>query len=163
MEIKKRVIAGLTPKNTELIKPNLYIQQTHGESIFSRLDKIVKGHREHIRFDKYRQITPVAWDGKIINWIVLFLGARPVWSTLTFLVILLMCFGYVNDGKVKDNFYSQIIYNQTYKEMVCKQNLEGNLTQVFSFNITKFCHSEINLNLTGTVQVNISALNWSLK
>ena len=72
----------LTPKDTEEIKPGLFIQKTsYG----------------------YRKITPAAWDGKI-NWKVFLLGADPIKSFLVFAIILLISYGYYTSTKACDDF-----------------------------------------------------------
>lgn len=143
---KEKFIGFLTPKRTEEIKPNLFIQQINQ-----------KGQP-----DKYRQITPVAWKGKIINWIVFWLGANPIRSTITFLTILLICFGYVQNNNTQGDFYNQVIFNQSFVQGLCKLNVENNLTDIYELNITTLCASRIVLNNESTI-LDLRSLNWSLK
>jgi hypothetical protein len=145
MGFNDKLISFLTPKNTEEVKPNLFIQQTRGESIMSRLDKIVKGHQLHIIPDKYRQITPVAWDNKIINHTALWFGANPIKSTLVFLLILFIAWSYVHDINARDEFHEQVIYNKTFQNNLCELYIKENLTQVYNFNISYFCNNQLNV------------------
>jgi hypothetical protein len=133
MELKKKLISFLTPKNTEEVKPNLFIQKIRG---------VKEGNSPE---DKYRQITPVAWDGKIINWTAFWLGANPVKSTLVFLLIIFMAWAYVHDMSARDSFYEKIIYNDTFAKDVCELHLEENLTRVYSFNVTHYCNEKLKI------------------
>jgi hypothetical protein len=81
--------AKLTPRNTEEIKPNLFIQEYKvGDDLFTRLNKTIKGHQEEITYSKYKQITPAYWKGKI-NWLVLILGTTYFPYFLGIIIILL--------------------------------------------------------------------------
>ncbi len=142
--IKEIIIERLTPKRTEEVKPNLFIQQINPPD----------------KPDKYRQIIPVAWNGKIINKTVLIFGAKPVWSTITFIAILLMAYGYVHDGQARDDFYNQVIFNQSYTQYLCTLNLQSNLSQVYGLNITDYCHGKIIItNSTQILNLSIIKLN----
>jgi len=66
------IIDSLTPKNTEEIKPGLFIQ------------KIPKG---------YRQIYPAAWNGKM-NWKNFLWGSGFLKSFIWFVIILIVVYGY---------------------------------------------------------------------
>lgn len=65
-------IDSITPKETEEVKPGLFIQKTS------------KG---------YRQIHPAAWQGKV-NWKNFFWGSGFTRSFIWFAIILLVVFGY---------------------------------------------------------------------
>jgi hypothetical protein len=72
----------LTPKNTEEIKPNLFIQKTN------------KG---------YRQIYPAAWNGKI-NYNNLIFG-KGFWKSLLWVfILLLLAYGYYTSTKACEDF-----------------------------------------------------------
>lgn len=161
--IKKEIIKFLTPENTEEIKSGLFIKRIRGESIFSRLDKKVKGHDRYIKYDKYAEVYPVAWNGKIIaRKINLLLGARPIVSTIYFLSILLICYGYIQNNQVQGEFYNQVIFNQTLVQYLCNQNIQNNLTQIYELNVTELCIKRIIVN-NETTNINLGDLNWSIK
>jgi len=81
-------IEKLTPKDTEEIKPNLFIQR---------------------RGNYYRQIYPAAWNGKI-NWYNFITGGH--WTKLFwFFIILFIVFGfYVQSGDYK-KFHDLVMEN----------------------------------------------------
>ncbi len=81
------LIKSLTPKDTEEIKPGLFIQQT------------TKG---------YRQINPAAWDGKI-NWKNLLLGGNFLKSFIWFAIIMFIAWSYFHDVDVYQSFYEEVI------------------------------------------------------
>ena len=70
------IIKSLTPKDTEEIKPGLFIQKYRG---------------------KYRRIYPAAWNGKfnLKNFIT---GGPNFWkTTLFFIIILFLVWSYIQD------------------------------------------------------------------
>ena len=83
MDFTKR----LTPKDTEEIKPGLFIQQ---------------------RGNEYKQISPAAWDGKII-WKNLLFGQGFLKSLIFFAIILFLAWSYFHDVKVYQEFYEEVI------------------------------------------------------
>jgi hypothetical protein len=80
------IIESLTPKDTEEVKPGLFIKKTN------------KG---------YRQINPAAWNGKI-RWKEQLKTIITFRSILSLGIILFLVFGYVNDNKSLMNFYDKI-------------------------------------------------------
>jgi len=72
------MINSLTPKNTEEIRPGLFIQKTN------------KG---------YRQIYPSAWNGKM-NWNNFLWGSGFFKSFIWFAILLLIVYGY-NDSTTR--------------------------------------------------------------
>ncbi len=82
-------IKALTPKETEEIKPGLFIQETK------------KG---------YRQINPAAWNGKI-NWKNFLLGKDFLKSLVWFAIILFLAWSYFHDVDVYKEFYEEINSN----------------------------------------------------
>ena len=81
------LIKALTPKNTEEIKPGLFIQR---------------------RGNTYRQIYPAAWDGKI-NWKNFILGKDFLKSFIFFIIIVFLAWSYFHDVKVYKDFYEEVI------------------------------------------------------
>lgn len=93
----------LTPKNTEEVKPGLFFKKTG------------KG---------YRQVTPMAWNGKI-NWFVVVFGSRPIKHLFIFLLIMFLVWSYKHDVKEYQNFYNATLsdpmsfcQNVTYQRIV---------------------------------------------
>lgn len=80
-------IERLTPKHTEEIKPGLFVQR---------------------RGNTYKQITPAAWNGKII-WKNLFFGQGFIKSLIFFSIILFLAWSYFHDVKVYQDFYEEVI------------------------------------------------------
>jgi len=78
------LIKILTPKDTEEIKPGLFIQKT--------------------KFG-YRHITPVAWDGKI-NWKNFLMGKEFIRSLIWFIILMLIASSYYIDTKNCQEFQS---------------------------------------------------------
>lgn len=78
---------AFTPKDTEEIKPGLFIQRT------------TRG---------YRQISPGAWDGKII-WKNLLFGQGFLKSFIFFLIIIFIAWSYFHDVRVYQDFYEEVI------------------------------------------------------
>ncbi len=83
------LIKALTPKDTEEIKPGLFIQKTH------------KG---------YRQVNPAAWDGKI-NWKNFILGKDFFKSLIWFAIILFLAWSYFHDTSEYREFYEEVNSN----------------------------------------------------
>ncbi len=82
-------IKALTPNETEEIKPGLFIQKT------------IRG---------YRQVSPAAWNGKII-WKNFLFGQGFFKSFIFFLIILFIAWSYFHDVKVYQDFYEEVISN----------------------------------------------------
>jgi hypothetical protein len=151
MSWKNKLIQTLTPKNTEEIKPNLFIQK-YGDTLMTRLDKISKGHIKEVKWEKYRKITPACWNNKI-NWTVVILGANPIKSTLVFLFILFMAWSYVHDlNSTRDNVIN-IATNFTERTIYCNNYFDINNP------ISKLCNlgydkvnQTINLSLVGIIK-----------
>ena len=74
----------LTPKNTEEIKPGLFIQKTASG---------------------YRSVTPAAWEGKI-NWKVTLLGSQPLKHLFVFALLMFLAYGYFSGTISCDEFQS---------------------------------------------------------
>jgi len=87
----------LTPKDTKEVKPGLFIQRHLG---------------------KYRQVSPAAWNGKI-NWANFLFGGKIIKSSITFIIILLLAYG----------FYTTTKTCREFQENPCK----------FLPNITTYC------------------------
>ena len=80
----------VTPKDTEEIKPGLFIQK--------------KG-------DVYRQVYPACWEGRM-NWVNFFWGGKPWKSLFFFGLILFLVWSYLHDvGEYRD-FYIEVQSNQ---------------------------------------------------
>lgn len=120
----------LTPKNTEEIKPNLFVQKIKGDSLMAKLDKKVKGHDKDIVFDKYRVIYPAHWNGKW-DLKVLTLGAFPIKSTLIFLLILFLAWSYRHDLNEINSMAVELHTNQTFYNEFCKKIISTNNTQFY--------------------------------
>ena len=78
---------ALTPKDTEEMKPGLFIQRTR------------KG---------YKQISPAAWDGKII-WKNFLFGKGFLKSFIFFSILMFLAWSYFHDVKVYQEFYEEVI------------------------------------------------------
>ncbi len=83
---------ALTPKDTEELRPGLFIQMKAKNP-----DTI-----------EYKQISPAAWDGKII-WKNLFFGGITLRNVIWFSIILFIAWSYFHDVKVYQNFYEEVI------------------------------------------------------
>ncbi len=80
-------IKVLTPKDTQEIKPGLFIQKTSSG---------------------YRQVSPPAWDGKVI-WKNFFFGQGFLKSSFFFIVLMFLAWSYFHDVKVYREFYEEVI------------------------------------------------------
>lgn len=85
MSEKKIWLDALTPKNTEEVKPGLFIQKTA---------------------TGYRHIHPAAWNGKI-NWKNLLIGGNAIRNFVWFAIIMFLVFAYWNDTNQYREFYEQ--------------------------------------------------------
>ncbi len=90
------VIDSLTPKNTEEIKPGLFIQTT------------ARG---------FKQIYPAAWNGKI-NWKNLLIGPGFFKSFIFFAIIMFLVWSYSHDVETYKNFYEEVSSNP---EQYCRE------------------------------------------
>ena len=77
----------LTPKETEEIKPGVFIQQTS---------------------NGYRQVHPSAWNGKI-NWKNFLLGANPLRNLFWFFIIVFLAWSYFHDVDTYKEFYEEVL------------------------------------------------------
>lgn len=119
MSWKDYLVKILTPKNTEEIKPNLFIQTYNNpDSLMSRLDKTIRGHQKEIRYPKYRNITPAVLNNKL-RWIIVILGAHPIKSLAIFLFILFMAWSYKHDVLTLMTFRDQLFFNDTARSNFC--------------------------------------------
>ena len=144
MELKKYLIKILKPRETEEVKPNLFIQQTNrlNDSLIDRLDKTVKGHEKEIQYPKYRMIFPASWNNKL-NIKNLILGGYPLKSTIIFLFILFMAWAYQHDINSQRDLVINLVSNSTLKNLYC-----SNIS--ISDPLIKICNN-INLNLNFTL------------
>jgi len=95
-------IDAITPKDTEEVKPGLFIQSCRG---------------------KYRQVHPAAWNGKI-NWKNFLIGVNPIRNLFIFILILFLVFAYTNDVREYKDFYEEVSSNPTgYCENVYSKNI----------------------------------------
>ena len=95
-------IRQLEPKNTEEVKPGIFLQKTR------------KG---------WRQVYPAAWNGKI-NWKNFVLGGPNFWKTLVwFAIILFLIFAYYHDVQQYKEFYKK--YNSQELEQISIIDLEN--------------------------------------
>lgn len=79
----------ITPKNTEEVKPGLFIQKKYGN---------------------YHHIQPAAWNGKII-WKNFLLGANPLRNFIFFMILMFIVFAYTNDVSQYKQFYENVAGN----------------------------------------------------
>ena len=79
-------VKALTPKDTEEIKPGLYIQKKLG---------------------RYRQVHPAAWDGKISTKNLLF-GGDFVKSFIFFAILMFIIWSYQHDVQAYQDFYLEV-------------------------------------------------------
>ncbi|KKK96322.1 hypothetical protein LCGC14_2663930 [marine sediment metagenome] len=94
---------SLTPKDTEEIKPGLFIQTKYGELLDDDGHTVIGKAPMY-----YKQISPAAWDGKII-WKNLLFGQGFLKSFIFFLIILFIAWSYFHDIKVYQDFYEEVI------------------------------------------------------
>ena len=80
------LIDSLTPKDTEEVKPGLFIQRKLGS---------------------YKQIHPSAWNGKII-WKNFLFGTNPIRNFLWFAILMFLVFAYTNDVAQYKGFYEEV-------------------------------------------------------
>lgn len=86
----------LTPKNTEEVKPGLFIQKYKGDNLMLKLEKAADGHPEEIKYDKYRVVVPGAWKGVFYPKNLL-LGKAPLRGLAIFAFILFLAWAYWHD------------------------------------------------------------------
>lgn len=79
-------VKNLTPKDTEEVKPGLFIQRKLG---------------------KYRQVSPAAWDGKI-NKMNLFLGSNPLKHLFIFGLIVFLAWSFQDSTAEYRGFYEDV-------------------------------------------------------
>ncbi len=79
-------INAITPKDTEEVKPGLFIQE---------------------KFGSYRQVHPGAWNGKVI-WKNFIFGGNPIKHFILFLVLMFIVFSYQNDVGAYRDFYEEV-------------------------------------------------------
>jgi hypothetical protein len=75
---------ALTPKDTEEVKPGLYIQRWKGS---------------------YRQVHPAVWKGEV-NWKNLLLGSDAFKALVFFIIIIFLAYGYHSSTKACEDFQS---------------------------------------------------------
>ncbi len=80
---------SLTPKNTEEIRPNLFVQK--------------KG-------DTYRQIWPMAWGGKV-RWKQQLKTIITLRTIFTLAVVLFLAYSYTHDIQELKDFHSEVMDN----------------------------------------------------
>ncbi len=99
------IIKVLTPKETEEIKPGLFIQR---------------------RGKGYKQISPAAWEGKIM-WKNLLFGQGFLKSFIFFLIIIFIAWSYFHDVKVYQDFYEEVISDPVrFCTNISLINIDGN-------------------------------------
>ncbi len=76
----------LTPRDTEEVKPGLFIQRT------------TKG---------YKQIHPAAWEGKV-NWKNFILGGNFLKSFVWFAILMFLAWSYFQDVGSYQEFYEEV-------------------------------------------------------
>ena len=148
MKWKNKIAQVLTPKNTEQVKPNLFIQQLRGDSLMVRLDKTIKRNVK-IHYPQYRQVHPVANYpiSNRINYHLFLLGANPIKSFLIFIFILFLAYSYVHDINALEDIAIQMNTNITYYELYCKNAF--NQSGVYLKDLCMKSNSTIfNINLT---------------
>ncbi len=95
----------LTPKDTEELKPGLFIQKKVGV---------------------YRQVYPAGWKGKII-WKNMLFGGSPIKSLIFFAIILFVIWSYNNDVAQYKEFYERVYNNPV---LFCSQASVGILEAI---------------------------------
>ncbi len=101
------LIEALTPKHTEEVRPGCFIQ------------KRKKG---------YKQIHPIAWEGKI-DWGKQIRGILNVRTLFTIAVILFIYFSYLHDYRELKSFYETTMSDpQLFCLKVATQNIDGSNT-----------------------------------
>lgn len=98
-------IKALTPKDTEEVKPGLFIQ-TRGnpDSLIDRLEKTVSGIP--IKYPWYKEVWPAAWNGRV-KWYNFILGGRFWSTTLWFLIVMFLAWAYYHDVSAYKDFYER--------------------------------------------------------
>ncbi len=89
-----------TPKDTEQLKPGLFIQ-TRYRNILNDKGKVIAREPHH-----YRKIEPVVWDGEYR------LKKQFSWRTLfTLAIIIFIVWSYVNDKEGYKSFFNDVTSN----------------------------------------------------
>lgn len=105
---------ALTPKDTEEIKPGLYIQNLYKKvPVLDKNKKKVEKDGKALYEDVvkgYRQIHPAAWEGKI-NWKNFLLGQSPLKNFIWFAIILFLAWSYFHDIDSYQEFYVEVNSN----------------------------------------------------
>ena len=87
MTFKERMLKSLTPSDTEEIKPGLFIQEKKGKNGISL----------------YRQINPVAWNGKFR------LKSQFSWKNLFVIaIIIFLAWSYTHDIQALKDFQKKV-------------------------------------------------------
>lgn len=95
-------IKAMTPKNTEEVKPGLFIQARP-----SRREGII-----------YRQVHPAAWNGKL-NWYNFLLGPNFFKNSVWIIIILFIAWSYSHDVEAYQNYYEELNSNFTIRQEFC--------------------------------------------
>ena len=85
------LIDSLTPKNTEEVKPGLFIQT------------IVRNNKT-----KYRAIKPIAWNGKLL-WREQIKTIFTVRTIITLLIVLFLAWSYSHDNRALMDFHNSVV------------------------------------------------------
>lgn len=96
---------ALTPKNTEEIKPGLFIQTKYGE-LLDKDGQTVIGKAPM----SYKQIHPAAWEGKII-WKNFLFGAGFLKGFIWLVILLFLVWAYNHDVGAYQEFYEKVSEN----------------------------------------------------
>lgn len=104
-----KFIETITPKDTEEVKPGLFIQKgIWARSLIGKALVFAKILKPKPDKEFYRMVHPGAWDGKI-NWKNFILGGNPIKHLFIFLLILFVAWSYLHDrGEFRD-FYIEVM------------------------------------------------------
>ena len=122
---------ALTPKDTEEVKPGLFIQER-------------AGRRGVIN---YRQIHPASWNGKI-NWKNTLLGPNFWKNFLWFVIIIFLAWSYLHDTQSLREFQENVnIHKAEWCAGVPYQDLGGDVNEFNTFTIPDYDEANLSVQL----------------
>ena len=118
-------IDNITPKNTEEVRPGLFVQSRPKNP-----DSI-----------SYRVVYPAAWNGKV-NWKNFILGHNFFKNLFIFLLILFIAYSYQHDVSMYKEFYEEHVNNPLCNNIIdiCTEEMKDNglcEIQIANIDLTK--------------------------
>lgn len=106
-----------TPKDTEEIKPNLFVKKK--------------------RDGQYAVVNPVYWNGKFRKESIL--GRGWLVGLIMAASIIYLAWSYKTDMNTQHDFYTNLLYNPEFSRLLCDAEQKQNLTLAYGFNVTYYC------------------------